>query len=384
MSSSSESIDITSNDIVVPDLALGSSAALPEPIIFEISEEAETSFAELIFSISSDGENFVDLDTMRVIIGRADLLIVRDGFGGFDRTQWIRDPLDELSLIYAELETTDNQLAGEDYFNSFQSIICFSGDARDGLLAEEYQTRLANYMDQGGNVLLTGQHFDEVDEGAGFIATYFGAVTTLDSVRGVGMSGVDGDPISSDMQLILGGSGSATNQRSPGAVEAIGGAEEIFYWLRIGDGEHAAGVRMELDEQDVVARTVFLAFGLEAVGNGGGFTTRVEFTESILRWFEHPLSVGEQTVSPVVFHIGQAYPNPYNSRINFPFSLTKSGPVELKIYDTLGRLVFGDVIYRSGGSQLWSLDTAGWGAGVYFVNLNAEGKTHVSRISFVK
>ena len=96
------------------------------------------------------------------------------------------------------------------------------------------------------------------------------------------------------------------------------------------------------------------------------------------------MGVSDETVAPNAFHIGAAYPNPYNSRINFPFSLTTSGPVELQIYDTLGRLVFGDSSFRNRGAQLWSLNTAGWGAGVYFVNLQAEGNSHISRISFIK
>lgn len=381
MRTTHEGIDVFNNDIAIEDLAMGNRLPLPEPIQFDIMDNVEISFAEIVFLVSSDGLRFAPLDTMRIVLGTPSLLIVKDGSDGIDRTQWIRDPLDELELIYAEYETAGNRFAEDEYFTRFNSIIVYSGDSREDLLGEDLQVRLMDYIDLGGNVLLTGQYFDEVDEGGQLLFGYFGAITELDSLRGIGMSGVDGDPVTDGINLIFAGDG-ASNQRSPGSIETFGDGEPIFHWDRIDGGNRVAGVRMDIE--DAEARTVYLSFGLEAVGVAGNFNSRAEITQSILSWFDREVGVSDEVTTPIAFEIGQAYPNPYNSRINYPFSLTRTGLVNIKIYNSVGRVLFNETNYRRSGAQLWSLNSTEWGAGVYFVKLQAEGKTKVSRITFLK
>lgn len=90
-------------------------------------------------------------------------------------------------------------------------------------------------------------------------------------------------------------------------------------------------------------------------------------------------------VSPQGNSLRQAYPNPFGSETQIPFSLSKTGNAELKIYDIRGRLVRSLSVQGSpaGPSEiLWDgLDQSGMrlGSGAYFYELWIDGVSLGSR-----
>ena len=74
--------------------------------------------------------------------------------------------------------------------------------------------------------------------------------------------------------------------------------------------------------------------------------------------------------APVVFGLGQLYPNPFNSQTTIPFTLDRAGKVELTVYDVLGREVQSLVTgHLSLGKHEAVWDAGGCGSGVYFIQL---------------
>jgi hypothetical protein len=97
-------------------------------------------------------------------------------------------------------------------------------------------------------------------------------------------------------------------------------------------------------------------------------------------------------------HVGlaaiEAYPDPFKTNVSIAYSLqsllnkVEPGVCFLDIYDVSGRLVksFGPLAEQSGQITWYGKDDAGRNLhqGVYFVNLNAEGKSYVQKVVLIR
>ncbi len=81
----------------------------------------------------------------------------------------------------------------------------------------------------------------------------------------------------------------------------------------------------------------------------------------------------------------QNYPNPFNSVTTIPYQLSKSGNVELSIYNTLGQRVETLINeYKAVGTYSVNWDANKNQPGLFFVTLNLEGQTITKRIMLAK
>ena len=113
-----------------------------------------------------------------------------------------------------------------------------------------------------------------------------------------------------------------------------------------------------------------------AVENGN---TIIHYTGTT--WVPDPIS----NTLPSQFTLSQNYPNPFNSSTTISYSLPKSSPVELKLYDITGRVVSTLVNgSQNPGYYQVPFDANHLSSGVYFYRLNANGTSQVSKLSLVK
>jgi len=88
---------------------------------------------------------------------------------------------------------------------------------------------------------------------------------------------------------------------------------------------------------------------------------------------------------PLDFSLNQNYPNPFNPTTLISFDLPAAGPVELVIYDLMGRtvqtLVNGNL---PAGSHNATFDASQMSSGVYLYRLNAPGFTSTRKMMLVK
>jgi len=80
----------------------------------------------------------------------------------------------------------------------------------------------------------------------------------------------------------------------------------------------------------------------------------------------------EIAVLPDQYSLSQNYPNPFNPTTKIEFKIVKYGPVTLRVFDLLGRLVATLIDGKmSAGSHIVAFDGNNLSSGVYFYNLTA-------------
>lgn len=96
-------------------------------------------------------------------------------------------------------------------------------------------------------------------------------------------------------------------------------------------------------------------------------------------------SVNNEVLPPSTFQLEQNYPNPFNPSTMIKFSIEKSQPVSLSIYDMNGRLVetlVNEFTARGSHNVVWNAEHVA--AGVYLARLHADGQTAVTKMMLLK
>ncbi|MFH0766278.1 MAG: T9SS type A sorting domain-containing protein, partial [Calditrichota bacterium] len=321
----------------------------------------------------------ISLDSLRVALNRPRLLVVKDGSGGLDRTSYIHNPLDSLGLIYTDLITDRPFQPLVTTLPFFRTVIWFTGDARQNMLDESARQALGQYLEGGGNLLLTGQCAGEVAGADEFFERWLGADNTIDSIHGMQVVGVAGDPVSDGLTFLLGGAQSAMNQNRPGAAAGVNGGVEFMRWTRI-EGDPAAGIRREDPESG--SRSIYLSFGLEAIGSVRNMNNRTQVLSRFLTWLRTPSGAPEAESIPLSFNLGTPYPNPFNSRVVLPFYMDRLELMTVCVFDPLGRVIHQQNQAFAPGVHTWSLDASAWSGGMYFVHVNV-GSTESKAVRLV-
>lgn len=372
-------IDPVRNNIELPNISVGEWGELLEPLLFEIVE-GELSWAEIVIEIAPLNGEFEPYDTLEIVLGQPQVALVKDGAEGRDRSEYFAETLDEMGIIYGKEETANTRIAFNSYLSGFETVIWFTGDDRNQILEPNSRDAMGHFLDNGGNILLTGQSAGEVEGSDEFFETYFGARNLVDSTGQRDAVGVEGDPITGGMQVLFLGGDAAYNQRRVGIVEAIEPAVEIFHYPRI-DSTPAAGTRFINEE--LHSKSVYLAFGLEAVIARPRFSSRLEIITAIFDWFNIS-AVEDDNNLPLEFSIGVPYPNPFNSQIKIPFSLPIRGNVEFGLFDITGRQIWYTAEVFTAGNRNFGLNAIDLNSGVYVIQIKTSGVVESRRIVLIK
>ena len=380
LETNSEFIELVENDRNIGEVQVGKVAELPESFLFIVNENAPVGYADLFLTIYTGNEEYPGRDSLHITIGMPPVLLVKDGDSKNDRTSFYTDALDDINLKYTEFGIPMMQQPLQDQLNLFETVIWFTGDDYEGILNEEDRAGLTEYLANGNNLLLTGQSAGSVPEAEDFFNNVLFARNTIDSVRGVAITGVEGDPISNDFRILLIGDG-ARNQRRPGAIEAIAPAVECFHWDRV-ENNPAAGLRYENEESG--SKSVYLSFGVEAASSNGGHSPVGEVLTSILSWFEVLNAPQLELLPPGAFQIDNPYPNPFNSLIKLPVHLSQSGHVNLSVYDITGRSIWSSKQLLNIGLTTIPIDANSWSTGKYILKIDNTKDSKVMPIILVK
>ncbi len=252
-----------------------------------------------------------------------------DDDGGASYEDCVLGAMEASGRTYGVWETYVQELTAQDLepWNTEIVAMCF-GDARTNTITASDQAILASYLDDGGDLLVSGQDLLD-DIGATAFAAQYLAAARLANATSTNVVGVAGDPVGNGRSFSLVG-GCAPNQNSHDAILPVPGQMASLRY--VGTGE-VAGVR----RQGQGYKTVTLAFGLEGISSN---SERNALVDHAFDWFEAaPLAV--VGAGDLALLRGAAFPNPFRSSghmlIVVPDGLRDD--VRIDLFDASGRLV---------------------------------------------
>jgi len=120
---------------------------------------------------------------------------------------------------------------------------------------------------------------------------------------------------------------------------------------------------------------------LEVTHDGRGETATIPVFMRVVE----PTATNEMTVTPTVFRLLPAFPNPFNDQTRLQFDLDRSGWVTMKLLDIGGRrvrtIMSGEM---AAGSYPLSVDGAGLPGGIYLVKLQQGDRQAWGKVVLVK
>ncbi len=260
-------------------------------------------------------------------------------------------------------------------------VVWNNGQNRSGFSATE-RAFITNYLDAGGNVMMSGQNLgEEMDDLGGEAYTwyqnYMHAEFIDDSTEDTTIEGVDLDPVSSELNLTLAGGDGADNQTSLDEIAAADGTASIIWTYDTGSN---AALRAATGSH----RLVYLAFGLEGIDNE--LDRRLVMFRAI-NW----LRLGDMAVDTFDrFTTGLSLAGLTRPNSLIQFTLPTNGAARLSVYGLDGRLIrtLADDTYTAGThtTQWDRMDNSGTvaPAGVYYYRLDANGESCVRKAVLLK
>ena len=88
---------------------------------------------------------------------------------------------------------------------------------------------------------------------------------------------------------------------------------------------------------------------------------------------------------PLTHTLVNAFPNPFNARLNVTFGVTKAGAVKVRLFDAAGRLA--GTVWEgeaSAGEHQLTFDAAGLSTGIYLLRFEAAGTTQTKKLIMMK
>jgi hypothetical protein len=85
-----------------------------------------------------------------------------------------------------------------------------------------------------------------------------------------------------------------------------------------------------------------------------------------------PIGIENQQGIVKGYSLWQNYPNPFNPVTIIKFDIPKEGNVTIKVFDILGRVVFGKSEFKKAGSHEVTFDGTNLASGIYFYSIEAQ------------
>ena len=172
----------------------------------------------------------------------------------------------------------------------YETVIWFTGNERDSTLSSQEQHLLAQYLDEGGHLVISGQNigYDLVTNGSAddslFYVNYLHADYVGDSIEEAFLCGIQGDPISGEHAYLPIDEG----QTSPSVIAPREGASPVLVYQL---SRETAAIKYEGDH-----KLVYLALGFEginAMNRDEDDMIRGSLMNNIIEWFQRIPTKGD-------------------------------------------------------------------------------------------
>lgn len=238
-------------------------------------------------------------------------------------------------------------------------------------LSDEEATALMEFMDNGGNVFMSGQDIAwDITQTDGY-----GTAVTKNFFKNYihAVYKDDGSPANSQLKAMSEGypfenvgnsaifGAYGNSYIYPDQIDTIGGSVHIFTY---NDANKKAGIRFNNETYKVV----YLGVGLEMIASE---EKRNEIFKITYDWFNGLYNnISEEALQSLF--LGHNYPNPANEKTFIPLNTKES--INLDIFDTQGKLVFSDKIEAN--TLVYELNTSSFKTGYYLYRISTKNGKH--------
>jgi len=342
------------------------------PFTIHINNSVTPHLATFQLEITTD-HNYTTSFEFDLFIGVGDILVVDDDGGSQSENAYL-SKITACGLIphywNRELMSSPNYNVIQDY----QNLVWFTGNAENTIDYSE-EVFISNYVDQGGNLYISGEKIGQDMQGSSFYSQYLHAVFEDTNTGNQSVTGTSNDPIGNNLQFNLISIGSPRDVISP-----LDGAETIFNYVTDGS---CAGVRYENE-----GKVVYHSFGL---GSVTASESRLLIMQRILEYFGYSVDAEDGFIQPVSDKmVSYNYPNPFNPVTTIFFNLAATSQVKLSIFNVKGQKVatlMNEKLVAGIHSVVWN-GKDDWGnnvsSGVFFYKIDTAKESVIRKMLVMK
>lgn len=365
-----------------------------QPFQIFINPDMSADYLRLTLTLTATG-GFTQNFPIKIPVGFPAILLVDDD-AGEDYERYYQSMFFAMDQQEHTWSITESGVPTIDFLREFDAVVWFTGDDDTTAIDSAEQVLISEYLASNGRLLLSGQNIgrDLVTNGVAHDIEFYQQVLksklVSDSVSGVGLVGIPGDPIGNGLSGRFNENviPNAQNQLRPDGIQAADAAANVcfMYW----PSTTTAGIYWQGAENN---RLIYLAFGLEGIG-GPTPESQWELLEACLNWLRHEFT-GIQTsseIKPMEFSIQSNFPNPFNPATRIQFSQPEAAVIKARIFNSLGqqvRILYDGVLPAGVHILNWDgNDDSGKQAasGIYYLQLrrNVSGKQDSRRLKMLK
>ncbi|MFQ5905705.1 MAG: S8 family serine peptidase, partial [bacterium] len=332
--------------------------------------------------------NFYEDDSISMLIGQPDIIVVDDD-GGAAYETYYGDALGNLGRVYDEWEIETQgglPVSGPYSLDDHEVAIWFTGnDSSPPILSSEDTTRIAAFLDGGGKLFISSQNLGGALSSTSFYQERLHADFLAENADNNLCTGVPGDEIGDTLKLVLQGSGGANNADSEDRISPNPGADSCFYYTTVGG---ASAIKYDSGTYKVV----YFGFPFESIHQVSIYAGQDTVMARILKWLWAPTAVDELTAEPVKteFSMREASPNPFRDYVSISYSIATAAEIELSTFDAAGRLIKklatgptspGVHVARWDGTDESGVRAS---SGVYFIRLQSRESSATRKLTLMR
>jgi len=340
-----------------------------QPFRFRVSNN--TVPHEVAVDMKIQYNNRSDTIQFPVYIGHADVLLVKDGKEFLGSENYYLDALDHLGYKVQYWDTRANGLPDSSLLLHYPAVVWYTGYDFGEALDGNSLAALSNYLDHGGNLLMTGQNICDRQINDSFLHDYMHVTLADTNAMPRLVWGISGDTIGDGLILVISGGDGMNDQYSPGKVDPVDGGTACFKYPA---DSHAAGVHFMGSY-----KSVFLSFGFEAISNQDA---RNLLMERIFGYFGVNPGIREHPGIPQEIANFSLMPNPARDHLDIRFELKNGQEVSVSLFDNLGKEWHkSPPVLLQPGIQAFRINTSGLPAGSYIVRL--QGRNNIKSLQAI-
>ncbi len=377
-------VQIIRGTATFPDIPAGSSANCSnDSFVLSIPQNSPPQELTFYLSVSACPDPAYPDTSFSVVSGEPRVLLVDDDLGeNYER--WYFAACDSNGVLYDTYNVETSGSPSADTLMHYPVVIWFCGMDSTTTLTAADRTNLAQFLDNNGNLLISGQNIAQNISAESFLSNYLHAQLVDPSTGKPFIVGITTDPITMGDTMVAGGGGGANNGRSLDGIRPANNGVGCAFFKDYGDTTVQAAVRYKNNYG-----LVFFSVPFEAIDHSTSkYLQKWTLVKRILEYFGERVPGVEETPPevpdkrPYVLHIT---PNPFSRTAQVQFIAPVTGQVELRTYTINGRLI--DSQTRNvvlGQRGRFQLDGKKLSNGVYLVQLVTQAGVFAQKTAVLK